>query len=173
MTALKTIWGVLITLLTLVLLYGQYQVERTTLRPSLAISYRPATEKFYAMHGPYSHSYVIENSGSVPAKRATITVITRQGGSTPHRDENRSLGDVMPNQKLVWVNHVHGIVEDAPGRPKYQIVEDIEITYIGKSVLRFWCDPIYSLRGTFVYDEKEVQWVHHTEKRIQESVYCG
>jgi hypothetical protein len=173
MTVLKAIWGVLITVLTLVLVYGQYRVERATLRPALVVSNLPATEKFLAMHGPYSHSYLIENSGSIPAKHAMITVITRQGGSTPHRDENKRLGDVMPNQKLVWVNHVHGIVEDEPGRPKYPIVEEVELTYIGKSILGFWCDPVYLLRGTFVYDEREKYWIHHVDKRMEESVTCG
>ena len=172
MGALKAVWGVLITIMTVVLLYGQYRTENATLRPALVLSTLSSTEKFLSDHGPYSHEYLIENSGSIPAKRSTITVITRQGGSTPHRDDSKSLGDLMPNQKVKWVNHVHGIVEDSPGRPKYSVTEDVELVYVGKNILRFWCDPVYTVRMTFLYDDREKLWVRHIDKNREESVQC-
>ena len=172
MTVLKGVWGVLITLLTLVLTYGQFNIESVTLRPTLVVSYLPPTKKFLVDHGPYSHSYRIENSGSIVAKNARVTVITRQQGSTPHKDENKQLGDILPAEKVVWVNHVHGIVEDGPGRPKYPITEDVQLIYTGESVLRFWCKPVYFYTATFIYNEKEKHWVYHVDKPAAEAIRC-
>jgi len=169
---IKGVWGILITIVTIVLAYGGYAFEQATFRPSLVLSYSPSDNKFHKQHGPYSHRYRIENTGNIVAKQAKISAITRQSGSTPHADENKPLGDILPKESIGWAIYVHGIVEEARGRPRYEITEDIELTYRGKSILRFWCDPVYFYKVTFVYNERDARWGYHLEKVSTESVRC-
>lgn len=172
MQVIKFLWGALITLATLWLTYGQYALDRKALRPTLTLSHEPSTKEFASRHGPYSHMYRLVNTGNLVARGATITAITRQEGSRPHEDQNKDLGDLMPGEDTKYEIYVHHVTEDKPGRPKYELTEDVVLSYKGESALRFWCEPTYEYVATFVYEEKETRWVYHRHHRPKEKQDC-
>ena len=168
----KALWGVAITVLTLLLAYGQVAIGNATLRPSLVLRPFETDRDFQSKHSFYSHRVVIESTGTTVAKDARITVLTRQIGQNPHEDNDKELGDLLPKELVRWAVYAHHVVENQPKQPKYDLTEEVTIRYRGESIFRFWCTPTYTYMAKFVYRALDEKWVDDPNHRPSEERTC-
>ena len=168
----KVVWGIVITLVTIALTYGQFVIGGATVRPSVALKMTAPEKKLSVEHSVYSHKLKLENKGSIIAKGMSITVVTHQAGKTPHEDNNDPLNDLLPGESTNYVIYVYGVIEEKLGIPKFALSEKITLTYVGESIFRFWCKPVYKWSMSYVFNTKEKTWDYHQDEQALESKTC-
>lgn len=170
---LTRLWGIAITVATLILVYGQYSATLGDQRPILDIHRVDGPEQVRKAYGEFSHYYVVKNFGKVTAHNVTLTVRTLRNGVEVHKDAAHNVGTLVPSGEMLYEIHVHDHQTQKLDLSRETMTEDVTIKYTGeKTPLRFWCSPVYSAAFTFHVDPIYRRWLRHPQNPSKLEADC-
>ena len=160
------------TVLMIVIGYGQFQLSSKTVRPSLLVEHALPPAGFREERGKLSHVYRFQNVGTDVARNVSITAITKHGDKVVHQDSDDEFGDIVLKQTSKYAIFVHD--EDLAGLDiiTTPVIEELRIIYRGENILQFWCEPTYTYSVVSMYDAKHDVWRPYPESVAAEDYRC-
>ena len=164
-TLLTGLWGVLITVVTLIVMYGQYGAALGDQRPILDLQKIESSAEVTEAYGKFSHYYVVKNFGKVTAHEVKFTVRTLRDGIEVHRDNAHNVGALAPTNEMTYEIYVHDHHMEQFDSSREKLTEEVTISYKGeKTPLRFWCIPGYMVTLVLHFHPVYKKWLHHPDR---------